>query len=163
MIHRLIQIRSQSDPRRDPIIERWKRNCALLMNFKTYSTEALKTQSKPTQQLSKFDIRRNLLQAHVDGAILGQSPTQLYTYEVFLWRTPSFLRRTNGTWRSSMPLTRTGLMRTVWPSMSPTVCGTAAQRPPAHHAGRLARRSRVSGAPRRPPAAHGALRLFDGL
>ena len=30
---------------------------------------------------------KKLLQAHVDGAILGQSPTQLYTYEIWLWRT----------------------------------------------------------------------------
>ena len=27
---------------------------------------------------------KNLLQAHVDGAILGQSATQMFTYEVFL-------------------------------------------------------------------------------
>ena len=31
---------------------------------------------------------KKLLQAHVDGAILGQSATQMYTYEIFLWRTP---------------------------------------------------------------------------
>ncbi|CAK0797152.1 unnamed protein product [Prorocentrum cordatum] len=34
---------------------------------------------------------KKLLQAHVDGASLGQSATQLYTYEVFLWRTPIIL------------------------------------------------------------------------
>lgn len=31
---------------------------------------------------------KKLLQAHVDGATLGQSPTQQYVYDVFLWRTP---------------------------------------------------------------------------
>ena len=35
------------------------------------------------------------LQAHVDGAILGQSATQLYTYEVFLWRVPIMLTTNN--------------------------------------------------------------------
>ena len=34
---------------------------------------------------------KKVLQAHVDGAILGQSATQLYTYEVFLWRVPIML------------------------------------------------------------------------
>ena len=34
---------------------------------------------------------KKVLQAHVDGAILGQSATQLYTYEVFLHRTPLML------------------------------------------------------------------------
>jgi hypothetical protein len=34
---------------------------------------------------------KKLLQAHVDGAILGQSATQMFTYEIFLWRTPIIL------------------------------------------------------------------------
>ena len=38
---------------------------------------------------------KKLLQAHVDGAILGQSATQLYTYEVFLWRTPIMISTNN--------------------------------------------------------------------
>ena len=38
---------------------------------------------------------KKLLQAHVDGAILGQSATQLYTYEVFLWRVPIILTTNN--------------------------------------------------------------------
>ena len=38
---------------------------------------------------------KKLLQAHVDGALLGQSPTQQYTYEVFLWRTPIMLTTNN--------------------------------------------------------------------
>ena len=38
---------------------------------------------------------KKLLQAHVDGAILGQSATQLYTYEVFLWRTPIMISTSN--------------------------------------------------------------------
>ena len=38
---------------------------------------------------------KTLLQAHVDGAILGQSATQLYTYEVFLWRVPIILTTNN--------------------------------------------------------------------
>ena len=38
---------------------------------------------------------KKLLQAHVDGAILGQSATQLYTYEVFLWRTPIMITTNN--------------------------------------------------------------------
>ena len=38
---------------------------------------------------------KKLLQAHVDGAILGQSPTQQYTYEVFLWRVPIILTTNN--------------------------------------------------------------------
>ena len=31
---------------------------------------------------------KKLLQAHADGAKLGQSPTQTLAYEVFLWRVP---------------------------------------------------------------------------
>ena len=38
---------------------------------------------------------KKLLQAHLDGAILGQSATQLYTYEVFLWRIPIMLTTNN--------------------------------------------------------------------
>ena len=38
---------------------------------------------------------KKVLQAHVDGAILGQSATQLWTYEVFLWRTPLMLTTNN--------------------------------------------------------------------
>ena len=38
---------------------------------------------------------KKLLQAHVDGAKLGQSATQLYTYEVFLWRVPIMLTTNN--------------------------------------------------------------------
>jgi hypothetical protein len=38
---------------------------------------------------------KKVLQAHVDGAILGQSATQLYTYEVFLWRTPLIVTTNN--------------------------------------------------------------------
>jgi hypothetical protein len=34
---------------------------------------------------------KKLLQAHIDGAILGQSATQLYTYKVWLWRVPLIL------------------------------------------------------------------------
>ena len=34
---------------------------------------------------------KKLLQAHVDGALLGQSATQLFAYFVFLWRTPIIL------------------------------------------------------------------------
>ena len=40
-------------------------------------------------------IVNKLLQAHVDGAILGQSATQMYTYEVFLWRIPIILTTNN--------------------------------------------------------------------
>ena len=40
----------------------------------------------------KFVVsNKKVLQAHVDGAILGQSATQLYTYEVFLHKTPLML------------------------------------------------------------------------
>ena len=38
---------------------------------------------------------KKLLQAHVDGAILGQSSTQLFTYEIFLWRTPVMITTNN--------------------------------------------------------------------
>ena len=38
---------------------------------------------------------KKLLQAHVDGALLGQSATQMFTYEVFLWRTPIILTTNN--------------------------------------------------------------------
>ena len=38
---------------------------------------------------------KKVLQAHIDGAILGQSATQMYTYEVFLWRTPLMLTTNN--------------------------------------------------------------------
>jgi hypothetical protein len=38
---------------------------------------------------------KKLLQAHVDGAILGQSSTQLFTYELFLWRTPLMITTNN--------------------------------------------------------------------
>ena len=36
----------------------------------------------------EFIVGNKVLQAHVDGAILGQSATQMYTYEVFLRRIP---------------------------------------------------------------------------
>ena len=38
---------------------------------------------------------KKLLQAHMDGAILGQSSTQLYSYEVWLWRIPIMLTTNN--------------------------------------------------------------------
>ncbi len=38
---------------------------------------------------------KKVLQAHVDGAILGQSATQLYTYGVFLWRVPIIITTNN--------------------------------------------------------------------
>ena len=38
---------------------------------------------------------KKVLQAHIDGAILGQSATQLYTYEVFLWKIPLMLTTNN--------------------------------------------------------------------
>ena len=38
---------------------------------------------------------KKLLQAHVDGALLGQSATQLYSYFVFLWRVPIILTTNN--------------------------------------------------------------------
>ena len=38
---------------------------------------------------------KKVLQAHVDGAKLGQSPTQRFTYEVFLWRKPIILTTNN--------------------------------------------------------------------
>ena len=38
---------------------------------------------------------KKLLQAHVDGATLGQSPTQHFVYEVFLWRIPIVLTTNN--------------------------------------------------------------------
>ena len=34
---------------------------------------------------------KKLLQGHVDGARLGQSPTQRFAYEVMLWRVPIIL------------------------------------------------------------------------
>ena len=44
----------------------------------------------------KFIVEnKKVLQAHVDGAILGQSSTQLFTYDVFLWRTPLMLTTNN--------------------------------------------------------------------
>ena len=36
-----------------------------------------------------------VLQAHVDGAKLGQSSTQLFAYEVFVWRVPIMLTTNN--------------------------------------------------------------------
>ena len=38
---------------------------------------------------------KKLLQSHVDGARLGQFATQLFAYEVFLWRTPIMLTTNN--------------------------------------------------------------------
>ena len=38
---------------------------------------------------------KKVLQAHVDGALLGQSATQMFVYEVFLWRTPIILTTNN--------------------------------------------------------------------
>ena len=38
---------------------------------------------------------KKLLQAHVGGAISGQSATQMYTYEVFLWKVPIVLTTNN--------------------------------------------------------------------
>ena len=41
---------------------------------------------------------KKLLQSHVDGAILGQSPTQKFSYEIWLWRTPLMLTTNNWTY-----------------------------------------------------------------
>ena len=38
---------------------------------------------------------KKALQSHVDGAELGQSPTQQYVYNVFLWRTPIIITTNN--------------------------------------------------------------------
>ena len=38
---------------------------------------------------------KKLLQAHVDGALLGQSATQLFSYFVFLWRVPIIVTTNN--------------------------------------------------------------------
>ena len=38
---------------------------------------------------------KKLLQASADGAILGQSATQLFSYKVFLWRTPLMVTTNN--------------------------------------------------------------------
>jgi len=38
---------------------------------------------------------KKVLQAHADGAILGQSATQLFSYVVFLWRTPLMVTTNN--------------------------------------------------------------------
>ena len=44
----------------------------------------------------KFIVgNKKVLQAHVDGALLGQSATQLFTYEVFVWRIPIILTTNN--------------------------------------------------------------------
>ena len=44
----------------------------------------------------KFIVgNKKVLQAHIDGALLGQSATQLYTYPVFLWRVPLILTTNN--------------------------------------------------------------------
>ena len=44
----------------------------------------------------KFIVEnKKVLQAHVDGAILGQSSTQLFTYDVFLCLTPLMLTTNN--------------------------------------------------------------------
>ena len=45
--------------------------------------------------ISQYVSDGKLLQAHVDGALLGQSATQLFTYEVFVWRTPIILTTNN--------------------------------------------------------------------
>ena len=45
---------------------------------------------------SQFVVdNKKLLQSHVNGAELGQSATQLFAYEVFLWRTPIMLTTSN--------------------------------------------------------------------
>ena len=44
----------------------------------------------------KFIVQnKKLLQAHVDGAKLGQSATQLYSYDIFLWRLPIIITTNN--------------------------------------------------------------------
>ena len=45
--------------------------------------------------VSFIAANKKLLQAHVDGAILGQSATQLFSYYVFLWRVPIVLTTNN--------------------------------------------------------------------
>ena len=46
---------------------------------------------------------KQVLQAHVDRAIPGRSANQLYTYEVFLWRTPLMLTTNNFTYADFSP------------------------------------------------------------
>lgn len=38
---------------------------------------------------------KKVLQSHVDGAWLGDSPTQQYVYEVFLWKIPIIITTNN--------------------------------------------------------------------
>ena len=38
---------------------------------------------------------KKLLQAHIDGALLGQSPTQSLAYEVWIWKVPIMLTTNN--------------------------------------------------------------------
>jgi hypothetical protein len=52
-------------------------------------------------QSAEFIVgNKKVLQAHVDGAILGQSATQLYTYEAFLWRVPIVITTNNWNYES---------------------------------------------------------------
>lgn len=55
----------------------------------------------------KFIVQnKKLLQAHVDGAKLGQSATQLYSYDVFLWRLPIIITTNNWNLHDLEPIDR---------------------------------------------------------
>ena len=75
----------------------------------TGEAEELARFQKARRGFQKKQVRPNstaankkALQAHVDGAILGQNATQLYTYGVFLWCVPIMTTTSNWDY-SSLP------------------------------------------------------------
>ena len=54
---------------------------------------------------------KKLLPAHVDGDILGQSPTQFFAYEVWLWKTAIMLTTNNWEYSNFSAAGKIGLPR----------------------------------------------------
>lgn len=72
-----------------------------LINFRREEHKAILLDE---MQGAEFIIgNKKVLQAHVDGAILGQSATQRFTYSVFLWRVPIILTTNNWDYSSFSP------------------------------------------------------------
>ena len=66
---------------------------------------------------------KKLLQAHVDGAILGQSATQLFSYAIFLWRVPIILTTNNWDLSSLQEHEMEWTLSNSFPSSSASQCG----------------------------------------
>jgi hypothetical protein len=76
-------------------------------NLKSYSRIKHRAILLDEMKGAEFIVKnKKALQAHVDGAELGQSPTQQFVYNVFLWRTPLIITTNNFDLSKMSPIDR---------------------------------------------------------